>query len=93
MDTTTLIAINEFCDNHGITHAYIYELHQFGLFTIEKEDYLLEHELPKVEKIIRFHRDLEINLEGIDVILNLLERVEKQERDLQDLRNRLTIYE
>ena len=74
-------------------HTYIYELQEFGFFTIEKDDFLLEDELPKVEKIIRFNRDLKINLEGIDVILNLLERVKKQEEDLLQLRNRLTIYE
>ena len=93
MDTKTLISIKEFCDCHNVEDTYIFELQEFGFFTIEKKAYLLERELPKVEKIIRFNRDLKINLEGIDVILNLLERVEKQEEDLLQLRNRLTIYE
>mgnify|MGYP000430098390 CR=1 FL=1 len=44
-------------------------------------------------KIIRLHNELNVNLEGIDVVFNLLEK-EKQLRDeLTALKNRIRLYE
>jgi DNA-binding transcriptional MerR regulator len=51
-----------------------------------------EH-LPDVERILHLHQELDINLEGIDAILQLLKRLEKAEQEMAALRNRLRLYE
>ncbi|CAL6310255.1 unnamed protein product [Bathycoccus prasinos] len=53
-------------------------------------DDLLEYE---IERIYRLHRDLGINMEGIDSLNYMIEKVNRLERELKLLRNRLTIYE
>ena len=43
--------------------------------------------------MIRMHYELDINLEGIDAISNLLERVEEMQHEMTRLQNRLRFYE
>jgi len=61
------------------------ELYEYGLVAVVvKEDthYLPIQQLPKAEKILRLHSDLDINLEGIAVITRLLKRMEKMQNEI-----------
>ncbi len=49
--------------------------------------------IPQVEKIMRLHFDLNINLEGIDVIINLLQQIETLQEEITQLKRRLSLYE
>jgi hypothetical protein len=40
------------------------------------EIYIPEEKVTDLEKVLRQHKELDVNLEGIDVILNLLGKVE-----------------
>ena len=46
----------------------------------------------QVEKMIRLHYDLNINLEGVDVIYNLLNQVNSLKKEITDLQNKLLFY-
>ena len=96
MQSENLIAVNEFCTGHHIDVTFISTLHQFGfieLTTIEQANFLIIDDLPRIEKIIRLHNELDINLEGIDAIIYLLEKINSMEYELSVLRNRLKLYE
>lgn len=90
------ISVTDFCANHNISHALIVELKEYGLVEIiEKRDtlYIPLKELPKTEKILRLHSDLGINFEGVEVITQMLDRMEEMQDEMQRLRNRLRLYE
>lgn len=91
-----LVAVAEFCEKHGIEAAFIVHLRENGFVeVIQDRDvlYLKVEHIPRVEKIVRMHFDLNINLEGIEVISNLLERIEAQQREITLLRNALRRWE
>lgn len=93
---TTYISITELCEGYKIERTYVQDLQDFGLldFKIERnEPHLNMVELPKFEKILNFHQELKINLEGIEVILKLLEKVQKLNQDVNSLRRRLYLFE
>ena len=46
-----------------------------------------------MEKISRLHDELEINVEGIEAITHLLERIENLQNEIASLENRLRLYE
>ena len=50
-------------------------------------------QLPRLERLARMHYDLDINLEGIEAISHLLERVERMQHDLRALQEWLHLYE
>ncbi len=91
-----LIPIVKFCENHHIEMAFITSLHENGLVEIIKEgDILYVHveKIPRLEKIVRMHYDLNINLEGIEAISHLLERIESLQQENTELRNRLRVFD
>ncbi|HVD99853.1 MAG TPA: chaperone modulator CbpM [Cytophagaceae bacterium] len=96
METDRLITIQQFCVLHDVSDSFIISLNEFGLveiITIGQQQYLQHDQLRELEKIIRLHNDLHINLEGIDTITSLLQRLESMQQELIAARNRLRLYE
>jgi len=91
-----LILAEDFCNNHQVTFSFIHSLQQIGLVeitSIEHNNYISQSEMKRLEQLIRMHFDLEINLEGIDAIMHLLERVQSLQAELALTRSRLQLYE
>ena len=96
MQNNALILAEEFCTRYKVQLSFINTLQQFGLIeitSIEETFYIPQSELQKLEQFIRLHYDLDINLEGIDAITNLLERVKGLQFEITNLKNKLSIYE
>lgn len=90
------ITITELCKWHRIERQFIHSLNEVGLVQImevENEEVLTYHELAEVEKMIRMHYELEINVEGIDVVYNLLNQVNDLKHKVHVLQSRLKKYE
>jgi hypothetical protein len=91
-----LIAVNEFCVHHNIEISFLNLLQQNGLIeisTIESTHFVEKEQLPQLEKFVHFYYDLDINLEGIETITYLLQRIENLQNEMVELRNRLRLYE
>lgn len=96
MASKNLIQIKQFCVYHEIENTFIEELSNYGLVHIvleENDKYLEQEQLPVIEKMIRMHYDLNINLEGIDAIYHLLNKIETLQQHLTNTQNKLRIYE
>ena len=96
MHSGYLIAVDEFCSNHNIEAAFIISLQQTGLIeitTIKEKGYIDKGQLQELEKFIRFYYELDINLEGIETITYLLQKIISQQEEIIALRNRLRLYE
>jgi len=96
MQTKNYIAVNEFCSNHNIEVSFISSLQETGLIEIafvEETAFLDADQLQQVEKFMRFYYDLDINLEGIETITHLLQRMNAMQEEITSLRNRLSLYE
>ena len=91
-----LIPTETICLHYNIEISFVDTLNEMGLIQIEiieQNQFIPKDQINTLEKIIRLHHELKVNLEGIDVVFNLLEK-EKQLRDeLNTLRNRLRLYE
>ena len=78
MQTEYLIAVDEFCAIHNIEISFISSLKQTGLIditTIKKTGFIDADQLQQLEKFIRLYYELDINLEGIETITHLLQRM------------------
>lgn len=96
MDTQELIIVDVFCQEYQIEINLINDLESFGLIeTIvhNENKYLDKNQIVHVEKIIRLHNDLNINKEGIEIILDLLEKEKQLLSEIKYLKNRLGLYE
>lgn len=96
MTTEQLIAVEVFATHHGVEAAFVRSLHERGLIhiTLVREEHFIEaDELARIEQLARLHYDLDINLEGLEAISHLLERVAAAQHDLRVVRERLRLYE
>ena len=97
MEERKTISAKAFCRHHHIELTFIHSLHDYGLLQLEttaEEDCLLpQDQLELLEKMVRLHYDLHINLEGIDAIHHLLQKVDSLQQEVQSLRNRLRVHE
>ncbi|MDB4923455.1 chaperone modulator CbpM [Mucilaginibacter sp.] len=87
-----LIATTEICTYHDVEYNFINSLGEAGLVAlkvVKKNTYVPETELQKLEKMIRMHHELDINVAGIEAIIHLLDRVEQMQEELRVLRNRV----
>lgn len=96
MKTEELIIVELFCREYQIESSLIWELEEFGLIqTIQQNEtrYIDKNQIVTLEKIIRLHSDLHINKEGIEVILDLLEKIDSLNNDIKLLKDHLNLYE
>ena len=54
---------------------------------------MLFSQLPDVERYSRMYYDLSINIEGIDAIHHLLERMEEMQQEIYSLHNKLRLLD
>lgn len=90
------ISVTTICSQYDIEISFIDSLNQMGLIHIEivaENKCIHQDHIGDLEKIIRLHYDLNVNLEGIDVVFNLLEKERELRNELVALRNRLNLYE
>ncbi len=96
MKTENLISIDQLCTYYKVEMSFFNNLKDYGLIeisTLEQTDYIHQDKIEDVEKVIRMHQELDINLEGIDTILHLLEKINDLQSELIATKNRLRLYE
>ena len=96
MKKGNMIPANEFCASHNIEITFINSLQEAGLIeitTINRTEYIHESQLNKLEKIVRLYYELDINLEGIETVTHLLQRINDMQNEIMLLKNKLRLYE
>lgn len=96
MSAKHLITTTDFCVYHQLEHTFITDLQEAGLVqitTVNNKPHIPESELHKLERMIRLHNELDINIAGIEAITHLLERIEDIQEEMRVLKNSLKAYE
>ncbi len=96
METNNLILVEQFCLNYNVEFSFISSLSEYGLIKIIVLDdikYISNEQLKDLERAIRFHYELNINFEGIDVIYNLLKQIDDLQEELIATKNKLNLFE
>ncbi|MGE5449184.1 MAG: chaperone modulator CbpM, partial [Bacteroidales bacterium] len=91
-----LISTTEFCTIHNVEVSFLQSLEETGLIeiqTIEDIGFIPISQLPELERMVRLHNELDINMEGIDTINHLLNRIMEMQHEMMLLRNRLRFFE
>jgi hypothetical protein len=96
MQTQYLIAANAFCASHNIDISFISLLQKNGLIeiiTVEDNPFIEVNQLKELEKFIRFYYELDINLEGIETVNHLLNKINSLQLEIIMLKNKLRLFE
>ena len=93
---TGLILIEEYCKNSRIESSFVSLLINEGLIDVQVANgqmYLYESQLAELDRFANLYYDLSVNVEGIDIIHNLLKKMENMEKELYILRKRLHVHD
>lgn len=89
-----LILIDDYCKNSSVEIEFIHSLEDEGLIVTQILDdvkYLDSSQLGDLEIFSRLYYDLSVNVEGIDIINNLLTKMRQMEPELAALRRQLGV--
>ncbi|WEK71554.1 MAG: chaperone modulator CbpM [Candidatus Chryseobacterium colombiense] len=87
------ISREELVKIYNIEITFFDELVDSGLLTIQTENeirYLRYEDLPSFERFANWHYDLEINLPGLEVIHDMLKKMEDLKHRNRELMNKLS---
>ncbi len=96
MSTENYIPVQQLCAYYQIEMSFIDNLNEYGLIeisTIEASHFIHHDRITDLEKMIRLHHELDINMAGIDSVLHLLKKIDDLQTELLAIRNRLRIYD
>lgn len=96
MSTEQPIAVEVFATHQGVETTFVHALHERGLIQItvvQQQHFLAPEQLARLEQLARMHYDLDINLEGLEAICHLLDRMDAAQQEARALRQRLRLYE
>lgn len=85
----TLFKIVDICRSNNIEAAFIKELHQNGLIEImiiESQEFVHEDEVARIQKYQNWHYDLELNIQGIEIVQQLLYKIEALKQQVKSLK-------
>ncbi len=93
IEETTTFSFIEVCHKYHIPRELLSEMIEEGLFSVKSTDTekvaLDPGALRRIETAFRLHRDLDINLPGVALALDLLEQLDKLHIELEILRKQI----
>lgn len=96
MKEETYILIQHYCETTEVDPEFIEQLFEYGLIQhLEHGDApaILQEELPRIERMARLHYDLDINLEGLQVIAHMREKLIQMQKEMLELQRKLKRFE
>lgn len=97
METTNIhyISIDTCIEKYQIEHIFIQHLDEMGAIQLiqqDNEQVIKDEQLSTLEKFIRLHYDLDINLEGLSAIHELFHQIEIRNAQIHQLQQELKYY-
>lgn len=96
MSSEQLIAIELYCRHEELDITFVQALTERGLIQVvvqQERSYIQAEQVLRLEQFARMHYELDINLEGLEALSHLLERVEQMQQEMRLLQQRLRVYE
>lgn len=94
MSNTIQYSIVAYSAQYSIEPNFIKDLHERGLIELQKEAeelFIVEDQLEKMEHFTRLHCDFDINAAGIEVVEDLLSRIEILQEKMRILESKVSL--
>lgn len=92
MNLENHIPISDLCDHYQVEQSFFMQIHDCDLIhleTIEKVQYIDIEKINDVEKMVRLYHELQVHEENIDIVFNLIQKIESLQDELKAAQRRL----
>ncbi|MDR1743382.1 MAG: chaperone modulator CbpM [Dysgonamonadaceae bacterium] len=86
---------SEYLRIYEVEQSFIDSLNESGLIRLvlqDDEKFIEYDDLSEIEQFVRWHYDLNINVEGIEALHHILGRVKNLQAEIRQLNNELKFY-
>jgi hypothetical protein len=90
-----MIRVEDYCLKYTIEQTFVFSLEEYGLIellVVEEQTCIPLHQLQAIEKFSNLYYELNINLDGIDAISHLLQKIETMQEEIRNLKGQLSLY-
>ncbi|WP_028296391.1 chaperone modulator CbpM [Olivibacter sitiensis] len=91
---TELILLREYCTRCEVDPTFVQVLEDEDMIEvtlISGERYISEDQLDMLSRFVNWHYDLDINVEGIDAMRHLMEKMQRMQERIYELEAKLQI--
>ena len=95
MNDQELIPIELLSTNLHIETSFIGSLQEYGLIqitTIDRISYITAEQVSDIERLARLRYEMDVNIEGIEAISHILQRIQSLQNEITSLKNQLRFY-
>lgn len=92
MEKLKRISVEQCCIYYKIETSFVQKLDEYGLIELTrsgKKAFIAYEQLTHLEKYMHLHYDLDINMEGMEAIKHLLNRVQSLQQEIKRLQGEL----
>ena len=89
MEEIKKISLEQCCTYYSLEISFVQQLDEHGLIVLNhsgSEAFIDYEQLPDLEKYMRMHYDLHINMEGMHAIKHLLQQIHTLQTEMKRLR-------
>ncbi|WP_298646381.1 chaperone modulator CbpM [uncultured Proteiniphilum sp.] len=86
---------NECLRVYEVEESFIESLREVGLVHVihqDEERFIEYDDLSDLEQFVRWHYDMDINVEGIEALYHMLERIRSLQSEMDRIRSELQFY-
>jgi phage terminase small subunit len=83
MQPEDVILVEDYCLKYNIEHTFVFSLEEYGLIelvVVEEQKWIPIYQIQAIEKFSNLYYDLNINIDGIDAISHLLQKIETMQK-------------
>ena len=84
-----------FCNTYSINFALVESWQKMGLvhlIELENKQHIPLDQIQKLEQLLRLHLDLDIQLQDVDIVYNLIEKLKTLQSENLMLKQQLNLY-
>ena len=93
MEEIRKISVEQCCIYYSVEASFVQQLDEHGLIMLShsgEEAFIEYDQLPDLEKYMRMHYDLHINMEGMHAIKHLLQQIDTLHTEMRRLQEGLS---
>ena len=95
MEIENYFLVKQFCISHDVEIALIESFHEIGfiqILRIKNENYIHLESLSNLEKAIRLNQELAIEINELEIVLGLLDKIENLQEENKVIKAKLESY-
>ncbi len=96
MNDKKLIPIKTFCTIYKTPTSFLDDLYEYEIIKfkiVDNKKHIRLKDINTIEKLMRLHFDLNINMEGLDAIIHLTNQINQLQDEINELKNKINFYE